>query len=775
MQLLSDVASQPSDDFFSVRAATHPPTLPQQNSYHPPSSSSAGAFLPSSLHRPMDDASAPSSTLGLACPYHWYCGRRIWRSADDVNDHLAAAHAGTYALSWAGVAGLGTEVQVSRGSLGSLKCKWKGCGSSVTGSIHSLLDHLKIEHGVEATYEARSVPTLPWPPVNADDLLKWGQKRAPKAAVREELPPSQSLGAPSNQLEEGIRSSHAVGRLPSPQPSVSAMDDQAGLRSAPALSQQLRQSATTTTTQDSVLPDLRHQQRPPLLSQRSETQAQQRGSSSRKIVPLRLTAPPRFHGPPSDLRTSQSPSPLPNPPPPSLRSQPRPLSERPRAAPSAPSLAAAGRYSSPANDSESLSLSPTAVSFNDASPFDGVRLRQDRSPSSPVHGGSGKRARLESPPCSPRVASFMTTPSKGGADFPASGPTMQGMASGELGSTSGSHPPPPPSASSRRPSAPPPAPAPPAPPPAPAPPAPPPAPPPPPPQPTQGTTVSNGVYTSDLLRRCGSVFDPDEGVVICLQCKSGYLLQTALIHARDKHKWPPLSTAEKKELEQDLIERGAAQKKADLRERKFRSLPVEGIASFDGFACDRCRKGWIARDDAVEHCKLEHDGNNAFFTECKVQSILKPKFRRGGVHWVRVVPGTSRDPADTHTAYQATWAQGVALLAKLTGWLDHLALYIPTEDGVAGLKSLTDLVAGLPRHPDFALLPQVIDECSNRSCALVHDMEPHVRYMLTESPRTRETDYFNLPSVATRNRYRNTLTAFAFALLTSTDTDKTPY
>ncbi|KAJ7234950.1 hypothetical protein C8J57DRAFT_1728927 [Mycena rebaudengoi] len=363
----------------------------------------------------------------------------------------------------------------------------------------------------------------------------------------------------------------------------------------------------------------------------------------------------------------------------------------------------------------------------------------------------------------------MTTPSKGGADFPASGPTVQGMASGE-GSASGSHPPPPPpSALSRRPS----------------------APPPPPPLPVQGTTVSNGVYTSDLLRRCGSVFDPDEGVVICLQCESGYLLQTALIHAHDKHKWPPLSTAEKKELEQDLIKRGAAQKKADLRERKFGSPPVEGIASFDGFACDRCRKGWIARDDAVEHCKLEHDGNNAFFTECKVQSILKPQFRRGGVHWVRVVPGTSRDPADAYTAYQATWAiehrwppsvipgpvnsNGVALLARLTGWLDHLAPYIPMEDGVAGLKSLTDLVAGLPRHPDFALLPQVIDEYSNRSCALVHDMEAHVRYMLTESPRTKETDYFNLPSVATRNRYRNTLTAFAFALLTSTNTDKTPY
>lgn len=40
---------------------------------------------------------------------------------------------------------------------------------------------------------------------------------------------------------------------------------------------------------------------------------------------------------------------------------------------------------------------------------------------------------------------------------------------------------------------------------------------------------------------------------------------------------------------------------------------------------------------------------------------------------------------------------------------------------------------------------------------------------------TKETDYFNMPSLSTRNRYRNTLTAFTFALLTSTDTNKTQY
>jgi hypothetical protein len=40
---------------------------------------------------------------------------------------------------------------------------------------------------------------------------------------------------------------------------------------------------------------------------------------------------------------------------------------------------------------------------------------------------------------------------------------------------------------------------------------------------------------------------------------------------------------------------------------------------------------------------------------------------------------------------------------------------------------------------------------------------------------TKETDYFNLPSLPTRNRYRNTLTALAFALLASADTNKTQY
>jgi hypothetical protein len=73
-------------------------------------------------------------------------------------------------------------------------------------------------------------------------------------------------------------------------------------------------------------------------------------------------------------------------------------------------------------------------------------------------------------------------------------------------------------------------------------------------------------------------------------------------------------------------------------------------------------------------------------------------------------------------------------LAKLTGWLDHLAAYILTEDDVQGLKSLTNLV-GLARHPDFALLPEVLDEYSNQSCAIVHDMEAHLRYMMTECPR----------------------------------------
>ncbi|KAJ7672958.1 hypothetical protein B0H14DRAFT_2656995 [Mycena olivaceomarginata] len=336
--------------------------------------------------------------------------------------------------------------------------------------------------------------------------------------------------------------------------------------------------------------------------------------------------------------------------------------------------------------------------------------------------------------------SLVTSPFKVRASSPARASASQG--------TSGSHPPPPPTVSSRRPTA--------------------------APQPAQGTTVaeteSNGVYTSYLLNLCGMVFDLTERVVICVECEYGYLLHTALTHAHEHHKWDGLSTVQKEELKQDLIMRGAAQEKADLGERKFGSPPVEGIKYVDGFACDQCRKGWMMRKDAVDHCRGKHEGNNAFFTKCKIQSILHPQFKKGGIHWVRVVPGTSRDPADAFTAYQDTWAvehrrwpniipgpvnnNGVALLAKLTGWLDHLAAYTQTEDDVEGLKSLTN-VADLPRHPDFALLPKVIDEYSNQS--------------------TKETDYFNLPSLPTRNRYRNTLTAFTFALLTSADTNKTQY
>ncbi|KAJ7858035.1 hypothetical protein B0H14DRAFT_3447549 [Mycena olivaceomarginata] len=410
-------------------------------------------------------------------------------------------------------------------------------------------------------------------------------------------------------------------------------------------------------------------------------------------------------------------------------------------------------------------FSPTAaVSFRNVDRIDAAptSLKRQLSPS-PTHGSS-KRPRHESSHPSPslvsRVMSLVTSPFKVKASSPARASASQG--------TSGSHPPPPPTVSSRRPAA--------------------------TPQPAQGTTVaeteSNGVYTSYLLNLCGMVFDLTERVVICVECEYGYLLHTALTHAHEHHKWDGLSTVQKEELEQDLIMRGAAQEKADLGERKFGSPPVEGIKYVDGFACDQCRKGWMARGDAVGHCRGKHEGNNAFFTKCKIQSILHPQFKKGGIHWVRVVPGTSRDPADAFTAYQNTWAvehrrrpniipgpvnnNGVALLAKLTGWLDHLAAYTQTEDDVEGLKSLTN-VADLPRHPDFALLPKVIDEYSNQSCAMIHNMEAHMRYMLTESPRTKETDYFNLPSLPTRNRYRNTLTAFTFALLTSADTNKTQY
>jgi hypothetical protein len=46
---------------------------------------------------------------------------------------------------------------------------------------------------------------------------------------------------------------------------------------------------------------------------------------------------------------------------------------------------------------------------------------------------------------------------------------------------------------------------------------------------------------------------------------------------------------------------------------------------------------------------------------------------------------------------------------------------------------------------------------------------------LTKNYSTKETDYFNLPSLSTRKRYRNALTTFIFAFLTSTDTTKTQY
>jgi hypothetical protein len=123
---------------------------------------------------------------------------------------------------------------VSRGTDGDLKCKLSGCSYSVTGSINSLVNHLKITHNIEATYEAKGVPMLPWPAVNADDLLKWVQEKRKGNAPRVEFPPSHSRSAPSHQ---GIRATHAVGQ-PSPQPFSHAPRgpgmDKVGLPSAPS-------------------------------------------------------------------------------------------------------------------------------------------------------------------------------------------------------------------------------------------------------------------------------------------------------------------------------------------------------------------------------------------------------------------------------------------------------------------------------------------------------------------------------------------------------------
>ncbi|KAJ7222709.1 hypothetical protein C8J57DRAFT_1253656 [Mycena rebaudengoi] len=67
-------------------------------------------------------------------------------------------------------------------------------------------------------------------------------------------------------------------------------------------------------------------------------------------------------------------------------------------------------------------------------------------------------------------------------------------------------------------------------------------------------------------------------------------------------------------------------------------------------------------------------------------------------------------------------SNGVHLLAKLTGWLDHLATYIQMEDDIEGLKLLTN-VAGLPQHPDYVDPELALTKClCNGRPAKVH---PH--------------------------------------------------
>ncbi|KAJ6617758.1 hypothetical protein B0H10DRAFT_1948089 [Mycena sp. CBHHK59/15] len=223
------------------------------------------------------------------------------------------------------------------------------------------------------------------------------------------------------------------------------------------------------------------------------------------------------------------------------------------------------------------------------------------------------------------------------------------------------------------------------------------------------------VYRSEVLEKCNLVIHLTERVAICTKCEHGYLFGRACTHSRQIHN-QKLARDELQELKRELLENGVAEHPEALRMREFGEAPIEGIAIDDGFVCDPYTTAWKDDESAFKHCNEQHGGDRSALRECKIQSVLHPKWK-APLRWVRVDPGMGRggDSLAAYSAFQTTWGvklrnkpivipgpvndNGITLLASMTGWLIHLAAHIKTADGVAGLQFLTDTKMALKQQP----------------------------------------------------------------------------
>lgn len=257
------------------------------------------------------------------------------------------------------------------------------------------------------------------------------------------------------------------------------------------------------------------------------------------------------------------------------------------------------------------------------------------------------------------------------------------------------------------------------------------------------------IHRSPILAKCNFFVLEKERVVVCELCRHGYLLKRAYTHRRDVHK-AKLSIADQRSLDAELRKAGVAEHPDELRVRPFGEAPIPEIDHTDGIACDVHAVAWMRGQAATAHeremgCKTR---------ECQIQSILEPQYR-AGMCWVRVDPsadtasdGASDGDENCYSAFHRTWAvklrekplviagpvddNGVTLLEKSTGWLQHLKGYIGSRGEVEGVMSLTKPDDA---RPEIQLAKEVINIYIDEGISIAENADFHARVLLMGCPR----------------------------------------
>jgi hypothetical protein len=131
------------------------------------------------------------------------------------------------------------------------------------------------------------------------------------------------------------------------------------------------------------------------------------------------------------------------------------------------------------------------------------------------------------------------------------------------------------------------------------------------------------------------------------------------------------------------------------------------------------------------------------------------------MHWVRVDPAagravggggnTSDNNNNCYAVYHNTWAvvlsdqplvipapvndNGITLMERKTGWLEHLAGHIGDRPGVNGIISLTKAQDAVKCSPGIQLAKEVINAYITQGCSMVRIAPDNVRHLLMECPR----------------------------------------